>query len=404
MSAVTTPLPPALDGPRRSAVLAAGVGGLLLAVGAVFNLDHFFRAYLFGYLFWVGVGVGCLSILHIHHLTGGIWGLVIRRPLEAGARTLRPAFAVLFLPLLLGLPRLYVWARPEVVRTDHILKMKELYLNVPFFIARSVFYFAVWMVLAHLFTRWSLELDREGSLRVARRLRSLAGGGLLLMGFTITFSSVDWAMSLNPHWFSTIYGILFMVGQVLSAMSFVIVVLARLSHTPAVAAVARPSAVHDLGKLLLAFVMLWAYVNISQFLIIWSGNLPEEIPFYIQRLHGGWGWIGLALVVFHFALPFLLLLSRDLKRDARVLALLAAGILVARVLDLFWLIGPDLQGGHGAPGAHAAGLSVHWMDLAALVALGGAWVFVFLRELGAAPLVPEDAELREFAAEGGSGH
>jgi hypothetical protein len=207
-------------------------------------------------------------------------------------------------------------------------------------------------------------------------------------------------MSLNPHWFSTIYGVLFMVGQVLSAMALIIVVLARLSHTAEVAAVAKPSAVHDLGKLLLAFVMLWAYMNISQFLIIWSANLPEEIPFYIQRLHGGWGWIGLGLVVFHFALPFLLLLSRDLKRDARALALLAAGIFVVRVLDLFWLVAPDLQGGHGAHGE--AGLSVHWMDIAALVALGGAWVFVFLRELTAAPLVPVDPELAEFVAEGGS--
>jgi hypothetical protein len=403
VSATVTPLPPALDGTRRNAIVVGGVGALVLAVGAFASPEHFFPAYLFAYLFWVGVGIGCLSILHIHHLTGGIWGLVIRRPLEAGARTLRPAFALLFLPLLLGLPRLYVWARPDAVRGDHVLEQKAAYLNVPFFVGRAAFYFVVWMVLAHLFSRWSLELDRSGSLRVARRLRSLAGGGLLLMGLTITFSSVDWAMSLNPHWFSTIYGILFMVGQVLSAMALVIVVLARLAHADEVAAVARPSAVHDLGKLLLAFVMLWAYVNVSQFLIIWSANLPEEIPFYIQRLHGGWGWVGLALVVFHFALPFVLLLSRDLKRSARALALLAGGIFVVRVLDLFWLVAPDLQGVHGPHGG-PAGLSVHWMDLAALVALGGAWVFVFLRELAAAPLVPADPELREFAAEAGTGH
>ncbi|HUG53662.1 MAG TPA: hypothetical protein VMR21_08670 [Vicinamibacteria bacterium] len=393
-----TPLPPAADAARRGALVAGGVGALALGLGAFFNLDHFFRSYLFAYLFWAGVGIGCLSILMIHHLTGGIWGLVIRRPLEAGARTLRPAFAILFLPLLLGLPRLYVWARPEAVRADPILQMKEPYLNVPFFIARAVFYFAVWMVLAHLLSRWSLELDREGSLRVARRLRSLAGGGLLLMGFTITFSAVDWGMSLNPHWFSTIYGILYMVGQVLSAMALMIVVLARLSATGAMAAVARPGAVHDLGKLLLAFVMLWAYVNVSQFLIIWSANLPEEIPFYIQRLDGGWKWVGAALVVFHFALPFLLLLSRDLKRNARLLGAVAAGVFAVRILDLFWLVAPDLQG--GAHGGHGAGLSVHWMDVAALLALGGAWVLVFLRELAAAPLLPVDPELAEFAAEG----
>jgi hypothetical protein len=391
-------LPPSVESARRGALAAGGVGTLALVLGAFLNLDHFFRSYLFAYLFWVGIGIGCLSILLIHHLTGGIWGLVIRRPLEAGARTLRPAFAILFLPVLLGLPRIYVWARPEAVRADPILQMKAPYLNVPFFAARAAFYFLVWMVLAHLLSRWSLELDGAGSVGAARRLRSLAGGGLLLLGFTITFSAVDWGMSLNPHWFSTIYGILYMVGQVLSAMAVMIVVLARLSDSGPVAAVARPSAVHDLGKLLLAFVMLWAYVNISQFLIIWSANLPEEIPFYIQRLHGGWRWIGALLVVFHFALPFLLLLSRDLKRSARLLGAVAMGVFAVRILDLFWLVGPDLQG--GGHGEHGAGFSVHWMDVAALVALGGVWVLVFLRELATAPLVPADPELAEFAAEG----
>ena len=401
MSSPATTFPPAVESARRGALVAGGVGALGLVLGAILNLDHFFRSYLFAYLFWVGVGIGCLSILMIHHLTGGIWGLVIRRPLEAGARTLRPAFAILFLPLLLGLPRIYVWARPEAVSADHVLQLKQPYLNVPFFVARAAFYFVVWMVLAHLLSRWSLELDGGGSLRVARRLRSLAGGGLLLMGLTITFSAVDWGMSLNPHWFSTIYGILFMVGQVLSAMALMIVVLAGLSGGGPLSAVARPSAVHDLGKLLLAFVMLWAYVNVSQFLIIWAADLPEETPFYIQRLQGGWKWMGAALVVFHFALPFLLLLSRDLKRSARMLGTVAAGVFVVRVLDLFWLVAPDLQtGGHGG---HGGGFSVHWMDLAALLALGGAWVLVFLRELAAAPLVPVDPELAEFAAEGG-GH
>jgi Ni/Fe-hydrogenase subunit HybB-like protein len=215
------------------------------------------------------------------------------------------------------------------------------------------------------------------------------------MGLTITFSAVDWAMSLAPHWFSTVYGLLFMVGQVLSAMALVIVALALFGHHKPLVDVARPDVVHDLGKLMLAFIMLWAYLNLSQFLIVWSGNLPEEIPWYLQRLHGGWQYLALVMVVFHFVLPFLLLLSRDLKRDARLLALVAAGVLVARLVDLFWLIAPDLQGGHGASAHH--GLSVHWLDFAAPIGMGGLWIAAFARELRGRPLLPlGEPELTEF--------
>src|SRR4029434_2658651 len=211
--------------------------------------------------------------------------------------------------------------QPEAVRADPLLQQKTLYLNVPFFLARAVFYFAVWLAVVRFQDYWSREIDAgRNYLKASRRLRGLGGAGLLLMGLTITFSAVDWGMSLNPHWFSTVYGVLFMVGQALSAMAFIIVCVALLGAGPPLSRVLGREQVHDLGKLMLAFVMLWAYISFTQFLIIWSGNLPEEVPFYLQRLAGGWQYLALAIVLFHFALPFAVLLSRDLKRNARSLA------------------------------------------------------------------------------------
>ncbi|HET8646951.1 MAG TPA: hypothetical protein VFO85_15760, partial [Vicinamibacteria bacterium] len=323
----------------------------------------------------------------IHHLTGGWWGLVIRRLLEAGARTL-PLCALLFVPLAFGLPRLFEWADAARVQADPVLQHKALYLNVPFFLARAVFYFAVWTFLALAVDRSSVELDAIAGderryLRVSRRLRAVSGGGLLLMGLTITFSSIDWAMSLDPHWFSTVYGVLFMVGQAVAAMALMIVLVAALGRQDPLGRVVEPSHVHDLGKLLLAFVMLWAYIHVSQWIIIWSANLPEETPWYIRRLHGGWQWMALFIVVFHFFLPFLMLLSRDLKRDARRLALVAAAVLATRAIDLYWLVAPDAPIGHQGHG----GLHLHWMDLTALLGVGGIWLWAFAWALLRRPLL-----------------
>jgi hypothetical protein len=289
----------------------------------------------------------------------------------------------------------FVWANHEALAADHHLHeavaRKHEYLNVPFFLGRAAFYFLVWALLAHLLSRLSAQQDRGWTMAAARRQRALSGGGLLLMGLTITFASVDWGMSLDPRWFSTIYGVLFRVGQALSALALCIVVLARLGDEPPLGRAVSAQVMHDLGKLLFAFVMLWAYVNLSQFLIVWSGNLPEEIPWYIARWSGSWRALGLLLIVAHFALPFLLLLSRDVKRNAALLAGVALGILAMRLVDLHWLVGPEL---------HARGQAFHWLDLAATLGIGGIWVHLFARELAAAPLLPvADPELEEALAE-----
>ena len=396
MSDGSFPVPAKVDRLQRSALVAGTAGILLSLLGAVFDLGHFLRSWLFAHLFWTGVSIGCLSLLMLNHLTGGVWGAVIRRLLEAGARAV-PLLALLFLPIALGVGRIYEWARPELVAADPILRMKQPYLNVPFFLVRAAFFFAVWSLLASLLSRWSGELDRAGSLRVARRLRGLSGGGLVLLGFTITFSAVDWAMSLNPHWYSTIYGILFMVGQTLSAMALVIVLLVRLRDESPFKAALRPPVFHDLGKLLFAFVMLWAYVNLSQFLIVWSGNLPEEIPWYVQRLHGGWRFLALLIVLFHFTLPFLLLLSRDLKRNAPTLAKVAGLLFLVRLVDLYWLVAPDLH--------HDGAFHLSWMDVTAPAGIGGIWLYWFARELKTRPLLPQhEPDLEEFLAHPAEGH
>jgi hypothetical protein len=393
MSGSSFPIPPQVDVLAGRARVAAGLGMLALLIGGAINPAQGFRSYLFAYLFWMGVPLGSLALLMIHHLSGGRWGLGIRRMLEAAARTLYLA-PVLFLPVVSGVRRLYIWSHADVVAADPILGLKAAYLNVPFFLARAAFYFACWAALAHFLSKWSEERDRTPDARISARLEALSGGGLVLLALTLTFAVVDWAMSLNPHWFSTIYGVIFIVGYLLAAMAFVILLVAFMGEEDPLADLVSRESMHDLGKLLLAFVLLWAYIAVSQLIIVWSANLPEEIPFYLQRLDGGWLYVSVLIVALHFVLPFAMLLSRELKRNARVLAQVAGGLLVMRLVDLYWLIGPDLQG-HGAHGFHP-----HWLDLAAPLGLGGLWLLLFTRELKSRPLVtPGDPELAELLAE-----
>ncbi|MEO8431205.1 MAG: hypothetical protein ABI592_06810 [Acidobacteriota bacterium] len=377
----------------RRPCLIAGIAGLAACAFGAFSVPvQFYRSYLFACVFWSGLALGSLAVLMLRYVTGGAWGVPIRRPLEAATRTL-PLVAVFFVPLLFGVKELYVWARPEEVARDPLLHHKAAYLNFPFFLGRGLFYVAVWLLLAFFLNRWSADEDRSGSPALTRRLQLLSSGGLVAYGLTITFWSIDWLMSLEPRWFSTMYGVLLIAGQGLSALAFVIALTILLSRFEPLSGVLSPEHLHDLGKLLLAFVMFWAYVSFSQYLIIWSGNLPEEIPWYLRRLQGGWGWFGIALIVLHFALPFLLLLSADANRNSRLLANVAVLVVVMRAVDLFWLIRPVFSPGR---------FQVHWLDLAAFVGLGGVWLSVLLWQLLERPLLPrndpEFAEALEHAA------
>jgi hypothetical protein len=333
------------------------------------------------YLFWLGVSVGSLALLMIQFLSGGDWGLVIRRPMEAATRTL-PLLVVLFVPLLFGLHRLYSWTNPEAVQESAVLQEKHFYLNQPFFYGRLVFYFAVWLLLGYLLNKWSREQDRAEDPSVPslilRKLQIVSGPGLLLYGLTVTFAGIDLVMSLEPEWFSTIFGMLIMAGQGLAAMSVMIIVLMALSRQEPLEGVITRKHFQDLGKLLLTFVMVWAYFSFSQLLIIWEGDLPNEIPWYLRRLNGEFRSVGILLIVFHFALPFILLLSRDLKRQAKALVIVAALVIVMRFVDLFWLIAPEFTPGH---------LSLSWLYFATPIGIGGVWVAYFLWQLGQRPLV-----------------
>jgi hypothetical protein len=363
--------------------LVAGFWGLLGgAIGAFLNLDQFFRSWLVGFLFCLGLSMGSLGLLMMQHMSGGQWGLVGRRVFEAASRNI-PFVALLFVPLLFGLPRLYEWARPDAVRLDHILQMKAPYLNVPFFVGRAVLYFAIWGLCAALLTSWSDAQDR-GERGVepgdTTRFRVVSGPGMLVYVITMTFASVDWIMSLDPHWYSTIFGFILVAGQGLAGFSLVIAALAMLGRVEPVATYLNPR-LHflDLGKLLLAFVMLWAYFSFSQLLIIWSGNLPEEIPFFYNRFRGGWQWVSLIILLGHFTIPFILLLSRDLKRHPHLLARVAIGILLMRYLDLLWLVEPMFP---------HTGFPIHWMDIVLPLGLVGVWTFLFARHLRSRPLMP----------------
>jgi hypothetical protein len=374
--------PPVIRTIQRRSLLMGLVFGLIAAIGAWVRPEQFFRAYLLGFMAWLGVTLGSMAILMLRHLTKGAWGMVIRRILGAAMRCV-PLMAVLFLPLPFGLPKLYIWARPldsipDVHLREHLREITKTYLSMNGFVIRAIVYFAVWNLLSFLLTKWSAEQDRPPLRDYSSRFKALSGPGLILYGATITFAAIDWVMSIDPSWISTIFGLSFLIGQVLSALCFAVVVERILYRYRPMSELLQPEQVHDHGKFMLTFIMVWAYFAFSQWLIIWAGNLPEEITWYMRRLNGGWGYVGLFLVLFHFALPFVRLLSRPFKRDVTRLVWLAAWLLLMRYVDLFWIIEPNFS----------KTLSVTSLDVVVPIAMGGLWLAYFFRNLGSMPLVP----------------
>jgi hypothetical protein len=380
--AVTPTDVPAVARLQNQGLILGVIGLVAAAVGFAIDRDQFFQSWLIGFLFCLGLSIGSLALLMLQHLSGGQWGLVGRRVFEASARNM-PLVALFFVPILFAMPTLFTWARPEMVAGDAILKAKAPYLNVPFFIGRAAVFFAFWIICAWLLSKWSAAQDRgEASTDAAGmvRFRTLSAPGLLFLVLTLTFAVTDWVMSLDPHWFSTIFGLLFTASFGLSAFAFTILVLATIGPAGELAGRLKPRHFHDLGKLLLAFTMLWAYLNFSQFLIIWSGNLPEEIPWYLERIRGPWGYVALALVFGHFGFPFLLLLSQDIKKNSRWLSSVALFILVMRLVDIIWLVSPAFE--------HHGRFPIHWMDVAVPAGLIGIWLFMFARNLRGRTLMP----------------
>ncbi len=369
---------PSLEIIQQRSLALGVIAFALCAIVGYFNRHQFFPSYLMAYVFWLGIPLGGFGILMIHHLVGGTWGFVIQRPLESAIRTF-PVMALLFLPLFLGLPDLYSWARPDAVARDLVLQGKSVYLNVPFFAARGVLYFAIWIAVSHFLTKWSQAQERSADGALIQRLKNLSGPGLVLYGLTVTFSGIDWVMSLEPQWYSTIYGMIFMVGHGLVALGFVIAVVVYLSDEQPLSRVTPSWVFQDLGNVMLALVMLWAYTSFSQFLLVWVENLNKEIPWYLHRMAAGWGGIAVALIVLEFALPFLLLLSRAVKYKGTALCGVALLLVLMHLIETFWFV---------VPAFHPAGLTVHWTDVLAIIGIGGLWFSAFLYQLKRIPLLP----------------
>jgi hypothetical protein len=318
---------------------------------------------------------------------------VIRRVLEAAARVLPVPLIFLFLLLLAGgMPALYEWAHPDKVQADHVLQLKQAYLNPTAFYIRLLVYSAIWIGLAYRLSSLSRRQDETQDLSLISRMKVISAPGLIIYVLSLTFASVDWLMSLQPHWFSTIFGFYLVASQALSGFAFLIVIAVLLSRSGTMEGIYQPRHFHDWGKLMFAFVMIWMYFSYSQWLITWAGNLPEEISFFLVRIRGGFGLLTLLIVVFHFVVPFSLLLSRDLKRNGRSLILVAGTLLLMRWVELFWQVEPAFQEQHAA---------YYWLYVAVPLLIGGVWLFFFSKALSSRPLLPiHDPYLPEAIAHG----
>jgi hypothetical protein len=389
--------PPSMIDRMRSRSLVIGVVFSVLAMGLTLALsqwDLFLRSWLFSFMFWLGLTLGSLTLLMLQYTSGGNWGRLGRRIWEAGAANWWLMF-LFWLPIAFGVKRLYPWAR---VPQDPA-KLAEFmahygadkihyYLNVPFFWVRGLIFFAGWGILYYFLKRWSIR-EEAGVTTPAEFvfIQNLSGFGIVFYAATITFGSIDWTMSLYPEWWSTVWGMLFMVGQVLTAFCFTIWLFTRLSEIEPISRIFKVDYLHDFGKLMFAFVVLWAYLSFSQWLIIWSGNMLSEIRWYIMRLENGWQYFGTLLIFVHFVFPFALLLSRNNKRSRRRIVAIAFLLLFMRLVDLFWLTAPNFYPGTGA------GLSnFHLLDAAMYIicpiAMGGIWLFFFYLQLSKRSLMP----------------
>jgi len=371
------------QGRLNQAQLVALIVGLvalgITAYGAFTNRSQFFFSYLFGYLFWLGLSLGCFLVTMIHELTGGRWGYPTRRFLEAGFMVL-PLMLVLFIPIFFGLHELYPWARPEELASDKALRERHVYLNTSAYIARVVFFLGLWGWMARSLRRWSLQQDATIDAAPTRKARRLSGIGIVIYGLLGTFAYVDWIMSLEKHWYSTIFAVIVIIGQVMVAYAFSVIMLTLFRNQQPFAEVVDKSQYHQLGNLLLAFVLFWAYVSFAQLLIVYSGDKPHEVDWYLHRIAGSWRVVVAALALFHFFLPFYLLLFRAVKRHILPLTVLAALLFIVHLVALYWMVMPAL---------HQGGLAVSWLDFTAPIGVGGLWLALFLSRLKAAPLLPQ---------------
>ncbi|HXA81598.1 MAG TPA: hypothetical protein VNY56_00740 [Methylomirabilota bacterium] len=396
MSAPEFKAPASVDRLQQGGLAVGGIALIMAIVGYVKSPADFYHSYIFSYMLILGLTVGSLGLLMLQHLTGGIWGMVIRRPLEAASRNIF-LMLILFIPILMGMKYLYSgndsetgWLNAPKEGEHALTSWQQGYLTPGGFVTRAVIYFAIWIVLMVVFNNWSKQQDQSNGEGLKQRMKALAAPGVILYILAMTFAAIDWVMSLSPRWASTIYGFLFVAGQAIAAMGLMIAVIVLLAGSEPFHGVIKKRHLHDLAKLLFAFNMLWAYFAFSQLLIIWSGNQPEEITFYRSRLNGQWGVVAVIVLLFSFAIPFLLLLSRDVKRTASLVSKIAVWMIFMRLVDLYWMTRPEFTS-RAVP---------TWLDIVVPVALIGLWVGFFAMNLKQRPLLPVgDPNLSEVLAQ-----
>jgi hypothetical protein len=369
---------PQLDRVQKQASLCGAIGLVLAIVFFFHDRSQFFQSYLVAYVYWIAIPLGCMPILMLHHLTGGRWGYPLRRILEAGSRTLG-VMAVLYIPLWFGMSRLYIWTKPDAIPDDYLHHFKKIYLMPGFFTVRTITYFVVLLGIAYLLNKWSADQDQTGDPRIQGRLSAVSGPFVVFWAFMVSGMAFDWVMSLEPEWSSTIYGLIFVDIEVLVALSFVLFVFGRLSRQEPLKDIIRISDYNDQGNLMLAFLMLWAYLSFDQFLLMYATNLKDEIPWYVTRAFSNWGYVASLLVLFHFFVPFFLLLQRAIKRKLRLLSRVAAFMIVVTFVDVYWLVVPAFD---------KSGPRFHITDFFALAGIGGVWVASFAWQLKKMPILP----------------
>ena len=374
---------------RVAGVTAAVALALTLVGGVAFDARRALFSYLVAFVYWVGIAVGALILLGAFHASAARWPVVLRRFVETVPQSM-PLFLVLFVPIALGMKRLFPWVDPHGLDGEmaHLVHHKAPYLNVTSFLLRAALYFALWFAVAHVLRAWSVRQDEAGGVTLTKWQRRLGAGSLPFLALTMSFAAFDWMMSLDPRFFSTIFGVYWFAGSFTATFAVVIIAGALTRGDPsAFGHHMSAEHFHSLGKFMLAFTAFWAYVAFSQFMLIWIANVPEEVPWYILRIDGGWLWVGAFLALFKFLVPFLLLLSHDLKRDPRRLSWVAVWVLLVQWVDLYWLVMPHL---------HAEGPRPWIFDLTAFVGVGAAAVaFTVLRMRGSVAVPVRDPYLED---------
>jgi hypothetical protein len=384
-------IPPGHPWNRVPVIGAVGalLGAVACAILGAANPKQFFFSWLVSFLFFLSLTLGALFFVLIQYAAQGGWGIVVRRIGETIFAML-PVMAALFLPLLFGLHDLFEWSHADAAEHDALLRWKAPYLNVPFFLIRAALYFGIWSFIALLYYRGSSGQDVTGDPGVSARLRRFAGPAIIVLALTQTFASIDWIMSLTPHWYSTMFGVYFFAGSFVGFIALLSVVAVAMRGAGLLDTVINQGHLHDIGKFLFAFTAFWAYIGFSQFFLMWYANLPEETTWYKVRIEGSWLWVSLFLMAGHFGVPFFYLMGRDVKRRGSTLAVGGAWLLAMHFLDLYWQVMPTL---------HPEGLSPSPLDVAAFVTIGGCFVAAASWLMRRQALVPlRDPRLAESLA------